>query len=191
MRMPAICDSCLMIFASGFEVVDCANTTFSGCTSGPCPKCGDVGRVPDGTYDVFGDTLKLLSGPSQTIEDLRRLSDILANARAQKASRDEVIATVEENVPKLRSIGDFLPQTRPELYTVIGLVIAAIALLSGNGSKKSDTEITFNQVINQIYGENQPAKSGRPAAAQEKIGRNQPCPCNSGKKYKHCHGKIP
>ena len=23
-----------------------------------------------------------------------------------------------------------------------------------------------------------------------KIGRNQPCPCGSGKKYKHCHGKI-
>lgn len=22
----------------------------------------------------------------------------------------------------------------------------------------------------------------------KKVGRNQPCPCNSGKKYKHCHG---
>lgn len=22
-----------------------------------------------------------------------------------------------------------------------------------------------------------------------KVGRNQPCPCGSGKKYKHCHGK--
>mgnify|MGYP001172031983 CR=1 FL=1 len=24
----------------------------------------------------------------------------------------------------------------------------------------------------------------------EKIGRNNPCPCGSGKKYKHCHGKL-
>ena len=23
-----------------------------------------------------------------------------------------------------------------------------------------------------------------------KVGRNQPCPCNSGKKYKHCHGAL-
>jgi preprotein translocase subunit SecA len=23
-----------------------------------------------------------------------------------------------------------------------------------------------------------------------KTGRNEPCPCNSGKKYKHCHGRI-
>ena len=24
----------------------------------------------------------------------------------------------------------------------------------------------------------------------KKIGRNQLCPCNSGKKYKHCHGSL-
>jgi preprotein translocase subunit SecA len=23
-----------------------------------------------------------------------------------------------------------------------------------------------------------------------KVGRNEPCPCGSGKKYKHCHGKA-
>jgi len=32
-------------------------------------------------------------------------------------------------------------------------------------------------------GKTQPVKIG------EKIGRNDPCPCGSGKKYKHCHGK--
>ena len=32
-------------------------------------------------------------------------------------------------------------------------------------------------------GKAQPVKAG------EKIGRNDPCPCGSGKKYKHCHGK--
>jgi preprotein translocase subunit SecA len=29
-----------------------------------------------------------------------------------------------------------------------------------------------------------------PADAGPKIGRNDPCPCGSGKKYKHCHGKL-
>ena len=24
----------------------------------------------------------------------------------------------------------------------------------------------------------------------QKIGRNDPCPCGSGKKYKHCHGRY-
>jgi len=28
------------------------------------------------------------------------------------------------------------------------------------------------------------------AAAVPRVGRNDPCPCGSGKKYKHCHGKL-
>ena len=30
----------------------------------------------------------------------------------------------------------------------------------------------------------------RPAQAGPKVGRNDPCPCGSGKKYKYCHGKL-
>ena len=28
-----------------------------------------------------------------------------------------------------------------------------------------------------------------PVKVEPKIGRNDPCPCGSGKKYKNCHGK--
>ncbi|NYT44380.1 preprotein translocase subunit SecA [Alcaligenaceae bacterium] len=34
------------------------------------------------------------------------------------------------------------------------------------------------------------AKAQVPAGAVPKVGRNEPCPCGSGKKYKHCHGKL-
>jgi preprotein translocase subunit SecA len=27
--------------------------------------------------------------------------------------------------------------------------------------------------------------------SDRKVGRNEPCPCGSGKKYKHCHGELP
>ena len=27
-------------------------------------------------------------------------------------------------------------------------------------------------------------------AASQTVGRNDPCPCGSGKKYKHCHGRT-
>ena len=34
-------------------------------------------------------------------------------------------------------------------------------------------------------------KPAQPLVRQgEKIGRNDPCPCGSGRKYKHCHGKL-
>ena len=34
------------------------------------------------------------------------------------------------------------------------------------------------------------AGMARVAADTPKVGRNDPCPCGSGKKYKLCHGKL-
>lgn len=33
-------------------------------------------------------------------------------------------------------------------------------------------------------------KTPQPVQAGPKVSRNDPCPCGSGKKYKHCHGKL-
>ena len=33
-------------------------------------------------------------------------------------------------------------------------------------------------------------KKTQPLRVEPKIGRNDPCPCGSGKKYKQCHGKL-
>jgi len=32
-------------------------------------------------------------------------------------------------------------------------------------------------------------EKARPVRSGPKVGRNDPCPCGSGKKYKHCCGK--
>jgi preprotein translocase subunit SecA len=39
---------------------------------------------------------------------------------------------------------------------------------------------------------NAPTANGQPvdATKRQKVGRNDPCPCGSGKKYKHCHGRA-
>ena len=36
----------------------------------------------------------------------------------------------------------------------------------------------------------QPSRSRSSCARRKKVGRNEPCPCGSGKKYKHCHGAL-
>lgn len=48
--------------------------------------------------------------------------------------------------------------------------------------------------INEPQGGNQQPQQPRqpkvqPVRVERKIGRNDPCPCGSGKKYKNCHGK--
>ena len=37
-------------------------------------------------------------------------------------------------------------------------------------------------------GENGEAPKNQPVRVQ-KVGRNDPCPCGSGRKFKNCHGK--
>lgn len=33
-----------------------------------------------------------------------------------------------------------------------------------------------------------PAAAAQPASSEKTVGRNDPCPCGSGRKYKKCHG---
>ena len=43
----------------------------------------------------------------------------------------------------------------------------------------------------ESQGGGQPAaqRKQQPVRVEKKVGRNDPCPCGSGKKYKHCHGR--
>lgn len=45
---------------------------------------------------------------------------------------------------------------------------------------------------NQLADEEESAAEGHTTFVrdEQKIGRNDPCPCGSGKKYKHCHGQL-
>jgi preprotein translocase subunit SecA len=40
----------------------------------------------------------------------------------------------------------------------------------------------------QFIGGGATAAVAQPVIKGEKVGRNDPCPCGSGKKYKKCHG---
>ena len=49
-------------------------------------------------------------------------------------------------------------------------------------------KVVGNSEDNEKYKEKQNEKFEQ--LSSKKIGRNEPCPCNSGKKYKHCHGSL-
>ena len=63
-------------------------------------------------------------------------------------------------------------------------------------------DIQFQHEEFKGFGEGE-AEGGEPGGDEEsapqvqpfvrperKVGRNEPCPCGSGKKYKHCHGRL-
>ncbi len=63
--------------------------------------------------------------------------------------------------------------------------VAQKAELASSGAPVSQGSNGYAEAI----ANSQPKRKQEPAVAEEKIGRNDPCPCGSGKKYKQCHGK--
>jgi len=55
-------------------------------------------------------------------------------------------------------------------------------------SKQSTTNIGLGSGPGQLQAPQRAGKT-QPVKLGEKVGRNEPCPCGSGKKFKHCHGK--
>ena len=55
-----------------------------------------------------------------------------------------------------------------------------------NAPEKIEGSQGYQQAVQNSM--NQPVKQ-TPVVAEDKVGRNEPCPCGSGKKYKQCHGK--
>jgi preprotein translocase subunit SecA len=57
---------------------------------------------------------------------------------------------------------------------------------------RSSVGMGLQQARGAAGQQSRPQETGQksqPVQVGEKVGRNDPCPCGSGKKYKHCHGK--
>jgi preprotein translocase subunit SecA len=79
-----------------------------------------------------------------------------------------------------------------------------LSALAGGGEMPADAEASPPLPSGMLRGGSRPRGGpDMPAAAlpgpdaqgtfirgERKIGRNEPCPCGSGKKYKHCHGAL-
>ena len=55
--------------------------------------------------------------------------------------------------------------------------------------KTGRTEVGGGNDANKFGHDTQQRQITQPIKVEKKVGRNDPCPCGSGKKYKHCHGR--
>jgi preprotein translocase subunit SecA len=56
----------------------------------------------------------------------------------------------------------------------------------GSVSEEHDTAVATEAALGAVAT----AMASSRTATMPKVGRNDPCPCGSGKKYKQCHGKL-
>ena len=73
---------------------------------------------------------------------------------------------------------------------VFGASIAEQAQQAEGPAKAAPTKTkgSLADLAQAMAGSKGTAKVIKPGVAAAKIGRNDPCPCGSGKKYKRCHG---
>ena len=45
-----------------------------------------------------------------------------------------------------------------------------------------------SDLLSQAHSNTQEKSKPQPIKVEKKVGRNDPCPCGSGKKFKNCHG---
>jgi len=59
------------------------------------------------------------------------------------------------------------------------------------GLDRSQMKEERGDLLSQAHSDTQAAEQvkAQPIKVEKKVGRNDPCPCGSGKKYKNCHGK--
>jgi len=96
-----------------------------------------------------------------------------------------------ENREKLfRHLTEYCMVKKYQMKANLWLGFAAIAnslrnfelVIFGNGPWKHDPQL--EELANKYYTKSTPIN----LKTRKKVGRNDPCPCGSGKKYKKCHG---
>ena len=196
-HLPAFCDTCGTAFPSGLYFENSRNVTVTGGgTSGPCPKCGGMGRISNGVFNFVDDTIEILSAAPRTVDELLRLSKILQEAKSYRQRPDHVARRIKSELPSLAALAELLPTNRADLYAFLALILALVQLVAQQSSNtQTPVSITVEQVVQQVLVAPPAAATSSPRhpstskkAATKKIGRNDPCPCNSGRKYKKCHG---
>lgn len=58
------------------------------------------------------------------------------------------------------------------------------------GIDRSKMKEERSDLLSQAHSKTQQQEVTQPIIAEKKVGRNAPCPCGSGKKYKNCHGRA-
>jgi preprotein translocase subunit SecA len=89
----------------------------------------------------------------------------------------------EQELPEMHAHHVDPTTGRDEFQDELAMVDAAIAARGRGGQTAEKRAPLQTRKASDAVDPNQPATWG-------KISRNAPCPCGSGKKYKHCHGKY-
>jgi preprotein translocase subunit SecA len=101
-----------------------------------------------------------------------------------KAMLDNIKKEVSEFIMKMELVEDETPSMRQVMPRNMNIQHQEFDIFSSTRQTKG------RQALSPQQGPEEGSRTARSQVVSgEKIGRNEPCPCGSGKKYKPCHGR--
>jgi hypothetical protein len=110
---------------------------------------------------------------------------------------------VTEELSKVEGLADKPPHervapglvaTQPHIYAKLAELLSEDVKEAAMTADTASTIIKPTQVVIEAFDAalsgRRPGERQGTIVASNKVGRNEPCPCGSGKKYKKCHGEL-
>jgi preprotein translocase subunit SecA len=165
---------------------------------------------PDDLIEVAGERVRALYDQREqefTPPVMRQIEKIVMLQTLDSLWKDHLLAMdhLKESIG-LRGYAQLNPlvEYQKEGFTMFGALIATMQMdvvekvfsvqtVREQSVQQLEQQQRPQRVVMSHGGQTEQAPAGAPPGAvkreADKVGRNDPCPCGSGKKYKRCHGK--
>jgi preprotein translocase subunit SecA len=124
-------------------------------------------------------------------------------ARLTQTNLSEAEKLVKEDLDKVEGLADKPPYERtapglaerqPHVFAKLRELLAEDVKENAMTAETCAAIVTPTQVVVEAFDAavsgKRPGEPQGTIVAAPKVGRNEPCPCGSGKKYKKCHGSV-
>jgi len=119
------------------------------------------------------------------------LDELIARKAAEFADQVKKVAGLADKSPHER-VAPALVATQPHIDAKLAELLAEDVKEAAMTADTASTIIKPTEVVIEAFDAalsgRRPGERQGTVVATEKVGRNEPCPCGSGKKYKKCHG---
>jgi preprotein translocase subunit SecA len=104
---------------------------------------------------------------------------------------ERMLASIREDVTRVLAHAQFSMGPPPELPEIPDFITTHIDPLTGDDNS-ADIDAQTGAIVSRLPPMQmaQPPLPNDATPADEPVSRNAPCPCGSGRKYKHCHGAL-
>jgi hypothetical protein len=124
--------------------------------------------------------------PRLTAQNLTDADKVVTDALA-------AVAGLADKPPHER-VAPNLAETQPHVYRKLCELIAEDVKEAAMSADTATAIIKPTEVVIEAFDAalsgRRPGEKQGTVVAEAKVGRNDPCPCGSGKKYKKCHGEA-